>query len=171
MIEIRSLSEAQQRDLARAMRAGDGEACSIRLGARRLMTGDTGRKDEDGYLWFAGRNDDIISSGAYRIGPGEIESCIDGHPLVLRSAVIGVPDEVRGEIIKAFIVLREGVEEGETTVASIQLHVRERLVAYQYPREVEFVEQLPMTPSGKIQRGELRRMNKHERMAPNADPN
>ncbi|KPF73148.1 AMP-dependent synthetase [Bosea sp. AAP35] len=121
-----------------------------------LLTGDTGTCDEDGYLWFQGRDDDIISSGSYRIGPGDIEDCIIRHPAVLMVAVIGVPDPIRTEAIKAFILPKPGVVPSDALAAEIQAFVRERLAAYQYPRLVEFVTELPLTATGKIRRKDLR---------------
>lgn len=121
-----------------------------------LVTGDSGARDEDGYFWFQGRDDDIISSGSYRIGPGDIEDCIIRHPAVLMVAVIGVPDAVRTEIIKAFVVLKPGQAGSPTLAAEMQAFVRERLAAYQYPREVAFVDELPLTATGKIRRKDLR---------------
>ena len=131
-----------------------------------LVTGDVGYKDEDGYLWFVGRDDDIISSGGYRIGPGEIENCIIQHPSVLMVAVVGSPDPVRGEIVKAFVVPRVGVEPTEEAAAEIQAHVKQRLAAYEYPREIEFVDALPMTTTGKILRGELRKLERERKLKP-----
>lgn len=120
------------------------------------LTGDQGYKDEDGYFWFVGRDDDLITSGAYRIGPGEIEDCLIKHPAVAMCAVIGVPDPVRTEVIKAFIVPKEGQAAGDELLADIQSFVRERLAAHEYPRMVEFVRDLPMTATGKIRRKDLR---------------
>lgn len=121
-----------------------------------LVTGDTGSCDEDGYLWFGGRDDDIISSGSYRIGPGDIEDCIMRHPAVLMVAVIGVPDPVRTEVVKAFVQPKPGVAPTDALAAEIQDFVKTRLAAYQYPRAIEFVTELPMTPTGKIRRKDLR---------------
>lgn len=120
------------------------------------MTGDIGVKDADGYLFFVGRDDDVISSGAYRIGPGEIEDCLIGHPAVANAAVIGAPDPVRGEIVKAFVVLGPGHAGDAAMTRAIQAHVRDRLAAHQYPRAVEFVAELPMTITGKVRRRDLR---------------
>ncbi len=122
-----------------------------------FCTGDMGYRDEDGYLWFVGRQDDVISSAGYRIGPGEIENCLLKHPAVLQAAVIGKPDALRGAIVKAFIVLAPGHEAGENLKADIQSAVKERLAAFEYPREIEFIEALPMTTTGKVRRVELRR--------------
>ncbi|ROR32408.1 acyl-CoA synthetase [Inmirania thermothiophila] len=121
-----------------------------------FLTGDVGRRDEDGYLWFVGRKDDVITSAGYRIGPGEIEDCLIRHPAVAQAAVIGVPDPLRGEIVKAFIVLAPGHEPSEALTRDIQASVRERLAAYEYPREIEYIEALPMTTTGKVRRTELR---------------
>ena len=120
-------------------------------------TGDQGRMDEDGYLWYQGRSDDVIKSAGYRIGPAEIESCLVKHPAVANAAVIGKPDEARGAIVKAFVVLQAGYDESEALVEEIQRHVRGRLAPYEYPREIEFIDALPMTTTGKVQRKELRK--------------
>jgi acetyl-CoA synthetase len=120
-------------------------------------TGDQGRMDEDGYLWYQGRSDDVIKSAGYRIGPAEIESCLVKHPAVANAAVIGKPDEARGAIVKAFIVLQPGTAPSDRLIEEIQAHVRGRLAPYEYPREIEFIEALPMTTTGKVQRKELRR--------------
>src|SRR5215212_3527370 len=120
-------------------------------------TGDQGRMDEDGYLWYQGRSDDVIKSAGYRIGPAEIESCLVKHPAVANAAVIGKPDATRGAIVKAFIVLQAGFEKSEKLVEDIQTHVRGRLAPYEYPREIEFIDALPMTTTGKVQRKELRK--------------
>jgi acetyl-CoA synthetase len=121
-------------------------------------TGDQGRMDEDGYLWYQGRSDDVIKSAGYRIGPAEIESCLVKHPAVANAAVIGKPDAARGAIVKAFIVLQQGYAPSSSLVDEIQAHVRGRLAPYEYPREVEFIEALPMTTTGKVQRKELRKL-------------
>ena len=121
-----------------------------------LLTGDTGRRDEDDYIWFVGRNDDVITSAGYRIGPGEIEDCLLRHPAVALAAVVGAPDPVRTEIVKAFIVLKAGFDASETLALEIQAHVKTRLAAHEYPRVVEFVMDLPMTTTGKIIRRLLR---------------
>jgi acetyl-CoA synthetase len=120
-------------------------------------TGDQGRMDEDGYLWYQGRSDDVIKSSGYRIGPAEIESCLVKHPAVANAAVIGKPDEARGQIVKAFIVLQSGHAASKKLVDEIQDHVRGRLAPYEYPREIEFIDALPMTTTGKVQRKELRK--------------
>jgi acetyl-CoA synthetase len=120
-------------------------------------TGDQAKQDEDGYLWYQGRSDDVIKSAGYRIGPAEIESCLVKHPAVLNAAVIGKPDAARGAIVKAFVVLQPGFTPGESLVGEIQNHVRGRLAPYEYPREIEFIDALPMTTTGKVQRKELRK--------------
>lgn len=121
-----------------------------------LVTGDTARMDEDGYLWFVGRDDDIISSGGYRIGPAEVENCLMTHPAVAMAAVVGVPDALRGERVKAFVVLDAGHTGGPDLVREIQAHVKARLAAHEYPRDVAFVPALPLTATGKIRRRDLR---------------
>ncbi|MGH8691825.1 MAG: acyl-CoA synthetase [Burkholderiales bacterium] len=120
-------------------------------------TGDQAKMDEDGYLWYQGRSDDVIKSAGYRIGPAEIESCLVKHPAVLNAAVIGKPDAARGAVVKAFVVLQPGYSPTESLVGEIQTHVRGRLAPYEYPREIEFIEALPMTTTGKVQRKELRK--------------
>ena len=119
-------------------------------------TGDVGYRDSDGYLWFVGRKDDVISSAGHRIGPGEIEDCMLKHPAVVQAAAVGTPDELRGEIVKAFIVLASGEAPSDALRQSIQDMVRGDLAAYEYPREIEFVSELPMTTTGKVRRIELR---------------
>lgn len=121
-----------------------------------LLTGDMGRQDEEGYFYFEGRKDDVIKSGGYRIGPAEVESSLLTHPAVAEAAAVGVPDSVRGHIVKGFIKLRAGYAASPALAAEIQDHVKARLAAYAYPRVIEFVEELPMTTTGKIRRSELR---------------
>jgi acetyl-CoA synthetase len=128
-----------------------------------LRTGDLGRVDEDGYLWFHGRTDDVISSAGYRIGPEEIEQSLLRHRAVAMSAVIGVPDPVRGEAIKAFIKLVDGIEPTAALEHEIQQFVRTQLAAYEYPRQIEFTDELPLTVTGKIRRNELRRLDRERR--------
>jgi len=120
------------------------------------LTGDMGKKDGDGYLWFVGREDDLITSAGYRIGPGEIEDCLIKHPAVAMAAVVGVPDEVRTEIVKAFIVLKPEMAPGASLESEIKEFVRTRLAAHEYPRQIEFVQAPPMTATGKIIRKDLR---------------
>ncbi len=120
------------------------------------LTGDRARVDEDGYFWFVGRADDVISSGAYRIGPFEVESALLEHPAVVESAVVGSPDADRGNIVKAFVVLRAGYEPSDALVRELQTHCKNVTAPYKYPREIEFTSELPKTRSGKIRRVELR---------------
>ena len=120
------------------------------------LTGDLAKKDENGYLWFVGRKDDVITSAGYRIGPAEIEDCIMKHPAVGMVAVVGSPDEVRTEIVKAFVVLKVDVLASAELEADIKRFVKVRLAAHEYPREIEFVNELPMTATGKIMRKDLK---------------
>jgi acetyl-CoA synthetase len=121
-----------------------------------LITGDTGREDEEGYFWYVGRSDDVIKSGGYRIGPGEIENCLMMHPAVAMAAVVGIPDPVRNQAIKAWIMLRSGFQPSDALAAELQAFVRTRLAAHESPRSIEFTDALPMTATGKILRRELR---------------
>jgi len=122
------------------------------------LTGDLARKDEEGYFWFVGRKDDLISSAGYRIGPAEIEDCLIKHPAVAMAGVIGRPDAVRGEIVKAFIVLKPGISPEAPLKEEIQQFIKTRLAAHEYPREIEFLAELPLTATGKIMRKDLRQM-------------
>ncbi|HZO95561.1 MAG TPA: AMP-binding protein [Candidatus Baltobacteraceae bacterium] len=131
------------------------ETASTRRG-EWYVTGDRATVDDDGYFWFVGRADDVISSGAYRIGPFEVESALMEHPAVLEPAVVGSPDPDRGNVVKAFIVLRPGYEPSERLVSEIQEHCKRVTAPYKYPREIEFVSELPKTRSGKVRRVELR---------------
>jgi acetyl-CoA synthetase len=128
-------------------------------------TGDQGKTDADGYFWYQGRSDDVIKSAGYRIGPAEIESCLVKHRAVANAAVIGKPDEARGAIVKAFIVLQPGESPSQALIEDIQGHVRGRLAPYEYPREIEFIDALPMTTTGKVQRKELRKREEAKRSA------
>ncbi len=121
------------------------------------LTGDRASRDEDGYYWFVGRADDVIKSSAYRIGPFEVESALVEHPAVVEAAVVGKPDPVRGQIVKAFIVLRKDCAPSETLRQELQEHCKRVTAPYKYPREIEFLTELPKTISGKIRRVELRR--------------
>jgi acyl-coenzyme A synthetase/AMP-(fatty) acid ligase len=120
------------------------------------LTGDRAQVDDDGYFWFVGRADDVISSGAYRIGPFEVESALLEHPAVVESAVVGSPDADRGNIVKAFVVVRPGYERNDALVRELQEHCKRVTAPYKYPRAIEFVDELPKTRSGKIRRVELR---------------
>ena len=119
-------------------------------------TGDRAYRDEDGYLWFVGRADDVILSAAYRIGPFEVESSLIEHPAVAETAVVGKPDPDRGNIVKAWVILAPGYEPSDELTAEIQEHVKTTTAPYKYPREIEYVTELPKTISGKIRRVELR---------------
>ncbi|HST24387.1 MAG TPA: acyl--CoA ligase [Gaiellaceae bacterium] len=122
------------------------------------VTGDRATRDDDGYLWFTGRADDVINSAAYRIGPFEVESALLEHAGVAESAVVGKPDPDRGAIVKAFVVLRPGVAGSDALVRELQEHCKRVTAPYKYPREIEFVDELPKTRSGKIRRVELRKL-------------
>lgn len=126
-------------------------------GGRYCAAGDTVSMDEEGYFYFSGRSDDIILSAGYRIGPFEVESALMKHPDVAEAAVVGKPDELRGEAIKAYVALKPGATASETLAEELKAFVKKHLAAHQAPREIEFVAQLPKTPSGKIQRFLLRR--------------
>nr|WP_245415410.1 AMP-binding protein [Hoeflea marina] len=121
-----------------------------------LLTGDQGVRDADGYFSFFGRDDDVITSSGYRIGPAEIEDCLTGHPAVALAAVVGKPDPLRTEIVKAYVVLVEGQRGDETMTVGIREWVKTRLSAHEYPREISFVDSLPLTTTGKVIRRELR---------------
>jgi len=120
------------------------------------LTGDNAYRDADGYLWFVGRADDLISSAGYRIGPFEVESALLEHPAVMESAVVASPDADRGSIVKAFVRLKDGADRSEALALELQEHVKRITAPYKYPREIEFVDDLPKTVSGKIRRVELR---------------
>jgi acetyl-CoA synthetase len=120
------------------------------------LSGDTVEANPDGSIAFVGRSDDVITSSGYRIGPFEVESALIEHPAVAESAVVGKPDPERTEVVKAYIVLKAGFEPDEALVEAIQIYVKKRLSAHSYPREIAFVESLPKTPSGKLQRFILR---------------
>jgi acetyl-CoA synthetase len=128
------------------------------------LTGDLARRDEDGYFWFVGRKDDVISSGGYRIGPGEIEDCLAGHAAVAMAAVVGSPDPVRGEIVKAFVQLREDIHPSPELARELAAYVRTRLSAHEYPRQIEFIEALPMTTTGKVRRLDLRQLERQRQL-------
>jgi len=119
-------------------------------------TGDKAYRDADGYFWFVGRDDDVIKSSGYRIGPFEVESALLEHPSVQEAAVVGTPDRIRGMVVKAFVVLKPGFQPSESLVKEIKTYVKRTTAPYKYPRQIEFVPDLPKTLSGKIKRGELR---------------
>jgi acetyl-CoA synthetase len=121
-----------------------------------LLTGDRCRQDDEGHFWFVGRADDVITTAGYRVGPGEIEECLMKHPAVALAAAVGIPDPLRTQVIKAFIVLKPTYAPSEGLATEIQEFVKRQLAAHEYPRLLEFVDTLPMTATGKIMRGELR---------------
>jgi acetyl-CoA synthetase len=123
---------------------------------RPWRTGDRVREDEDGYLWFEGRTDDVIISAGYRIGPFEVESALVSHPAVAEAAAVAAPDDERGQVVRAVVVVRDGYEPGDALARELQDHVKAETAPYKYPRIVEFAPELPKTPSGKIRRAELR---------------
>ncbi|HOE36491.1 MAG TPA: AMP-binding protein [Kiritimatiellia bacterium] len=149
----------QERLRARGMFQGyhrdpEGNARCLRGGV--YHTGDVAWQDEDGYFWYVGRDDDLIKSSGYRIGPFEVESALMEHPAVMECAVTGVPDEERGQLVKATIVLAKGYEPSDELQHELQAHVKKVTAPYKYPRVVEFVRELPKTISGKIRRVEIR---------------
>jgi acyl-coenzyme A synthetase/AMP-(fatty) acid ligase len=119
-------------------------------------TGDRVREDDDGYLWFEGRTDDVIISAGYRIGPFEVESALVSHQAVAEAAAVAAPDELRGQVVRAVVVLRDGHSPGPELALELQEHVKSQTAPYKYPRIVDFATELPKTPSGKIKRAELR---------------
>jgi acetyl-CoA synthetase len=135
---------------------GNDEATANKYSGDWCRTGDQASADDDGYLWYQGRADDMFKSAGYRIGPAEIENCLVRHAAVANCAVVPSPDETRGAVIKAFILLAPGHEPGEALKDSIREHVKGQLAPYQQPREIEFVNELPMTTTGKVQRKVLR---------------
>ena len=134
------------------------EATAEKFRGDWCLLGDVAVKDDDGHFWFQGRDDDIISSAGYRIGPGEVEECLAKHPAVALAGVIGAPDAIRGEIVAAFIVLANGCEPTPALAAEIQMFVKERLAAHEYPRKIRFIDAMPTTVTGKIRRTELRKL-------------
>ena len=128
------------------------------------ITGDRAYQDEDGYFWFVGRADDVIISAGYRIGPFEVESALKEYPAIAESAVIASPDEMRGEVVKAYVILAPGYTASPELAREIQEFVKEQTAPYKYPREIEFVDALPKTISGKIRRVELREMERQKKL-------
>jgi acetyl-CoA synthetase len=133
------------------------EATAAKFAGDWLLTGDQGVADEEGYLRFVGRDDDVITSAGYRIGPGEVEDCLLRHPAVAMAAVIGLPDALRTERVAAIVVPKPGIVADQALAAALQAHVKDRLAAHLYPRQVEFADALPLTATGKVMRGALRR--------------
>jgi acetyl-CoA synthetase len=142
---------------------GDPEATEKRFIGDWFRTGDYGTKDENGYFWFTGRKDYVIESSGYRIGPGEVEDALIKHDAVKLVAVIGVPDEIRGEIVKAFIVPEQGVTVDKALEDQLKQYVKGKLEAHAYPREIEFLQEMPMTDTGKIMKNELLKMDEKSR--------
>jgi acetyl-CoA synthetase/medium-chain acyl-CoA synthetase len=138
------------------------EATSNCLRGEWYITGDRAIRDEEGYFWFIGRADDVIISAGYRIGPFEVESALVEHPAVAEAAVVASPDQIRGDIVKAFVILAPGHQPSEQLVQDLQEHVKRVTAPYKYPREIEFTPELPKTISGKIRRVELRQ-REHDR--------
>ena len=133
------------------------KTADLRLG-NWLRTSDLALRDEDGYFWYRGRTDDLIKSAGYRIGPAEVEDCLVRHPAIAEAAVVASPDADRGAIVKAFVRLADGIEGSPELTAELQAHVKSRLAAYKYPREIEYVDDLEMTSSGKLNRKQLREL-------------
>jgi acetyl-CoA synthetase len=119
-------------------------------------TGDMAVMDADGYLWYQGRSDDMFKAAGYRIGPSEVENCLVKHPAVANAAVVPKPDAERGAVVKAYVVLAPGFTGDTALVQQLQAHVRGKLAPYEYPKEIEFIDALPMTTTGKVQRRVLR---------------
>jgi acetyl-CoA synthetase len=132
------------------------EATLAKFSGDWLRTGDRASMDADGYVWYQARNDDVITSGAYRIGPGEIEDCLLRHPAVAMVAVVGIPDADRTEVVKAFVVPAPGIVPSAELTAELQAFVRDRLAAHEYPRAIDYLVELPLTATGKVMRRELR---------------
>ncbi|MFD3448400.1 acyl-CoA synthetase MbcS [Microbacteriaceae bacterium 4G12] len=137
----------------------DEERTKASIRGNYYLTGDRAHKDEEGYYWFQGRGDDIIISSGYTIGPFEVEDALMKHPIVKECAAVASPDPIRGNVVKAFIVLKDGLIEDSKFVKELQNHVKQLTAPYKYPRIIEFVKELPKTDSGKIRRVELRKQN------------
>jgi acetyl-CoA synthetase len=144
------------------------EATAKKYSGEWCRTGDEASMDQDGYLWYQGRSDDVFKSAGYRIGPSEIENCLVKHAAVANAAVVPTPDPVRGALIKAFVALAPGHAPTEELKDAIRAHVKQHLAPYQQPREIEFVSELPMTTTGKVQRRVLREREAKRAIA--ADP-
>ena len=138
------------------------EATAAKFAGDWLLTGDQGEQDEDGWFRFIGRDDDVITSAGYRIGPGEIEDCLLRHPAVAMAAVIGLPDPLRTEAVTAVVVPAPGIAADDALARILQDHVKTRLAGHAYPRQVIFAESLPLTATGKVMRGSLRRQYSKE---------
>ena len=149
------------------MEKWDSGACTlpIRYG-QWYLTGDTGWRDPDGNIFFVGRDDDIVSSGGYRIGPTEVENALMAHPTVAECAVAASPDPLRGEVVKAFVVLRPGEMASDALASALQEYVKQVIAPYKYPRRIDFVAELPRTASGKLSRRLLRESEFKSRSLP-----
>jgi acetyl-CoA synthetase/medium-chain acyl-CoA synthetase len=143
---------------------GDPEGTKARFKNGWYLTGDRAYRDEDGYFWFVGRADDVILSSGYRIGPFEVESALVEHPAVIEAAVVASPDKVRGEIVKAFVILSPKYPPGAELAAELKNYVKTVTAPYKYPREIEFVKELPKTVSGKIRRIDLREQERRRKL-------
>src|SRR5690606_24882515 len=141
----------------------DPERTSMQFRGEYYVTGDKASRDDDGYFWFEGRGDDIIISSGYTIGPFEVEDALVKHPAVQECAVIGAPDEIRGTIVKAFVVLVADYEASDDLVKELQDYVKELTAPYKYPRAIDFRQELPKTASGKIRRVELRQQENQKK--------
>ena len=148
---------------------GNREATRKKYTGDWCRTGDMARMDDEGYLWYEGRADDMFKVAGYRVGPSEIENCIVKHPSVANAAVVPSPDETRGNVVKAFIVLAPGHEPSKALEDDIQQHVRKYLAPYEYPKEIEFIDALPMTTTGKVQRRVLRLREKERKKLAEAE--
>jgi acetyl-CoA synthetase len=144
------------------------EATARKYSGEWCRTGDEAAMDADGYLWYQGRSDDVFKSAGYRIGPAEIENCLAKHAAVANAAVVPTPDPVRGALIKAFVTLAPGHVPSEALKDAIRAHVKQHLAPYQQPREIEFIAELPMTTTGKVQRRVLR--EREAKRAISSDP-
>ncbi|GAE34850.1 acyl-coenzyme A synthetases/AMP-(fatty) acid ligases [Halalkalibacter akibai JCM 9157] len=140
----------------------DSERTSAAFRGDWYLTGDQAKMDEDGYYWFEGRSDDIIISSGYTIGPFEVEDALIRHPLVKECAVVAAPDEIRGSIVKAYVILKDQEAGNQVLVNELQEHVKKMTAPYKYPRAIEFIDELPKTTSGKIRRVELRQLEKQK---------
>ena len=142
---------------------GDEERTKLLRGGKYYHTGDLAVKDSNGYFWFVGRKDDIIKSSGYRIGPFEVESALMEHPSVLECAITGAPDPIRGQVVKATIVLAKGYTPSDELIKDLQTHVKNLTAPYKYPRIIEFVDELPKTTSGKIKRVDIRKKDNEKK--------
>jgi acetyl-CoA synthetase len=144
---------------------GNPEGTRNKFTGEWCRTGDVALCDDDGYYWYQGRADDMFKAAGYRIGPSEIENCLVRHPAVANAAVVPSPDEVRGNVVKAFIVLAPGHAPSAALEADLARHVRQHLAPYEYPKEIEFIDALPMTTTGKVQRKVLRERERERKRA------